>query len=121
MLYQHNPKLTPYAKKLRKDMTAEERKLWYTFLREFPIRFLRQKVIDGYIVDFYCARAKLVLEIDGSQHYEEDAESKDTIRDNELSKKGLLVVRFSNNQIHKEFQSVCEYIYKIVYERIEEQ
>ena len=99
-------------------MTDEERKLWYTFLRALPVRFLRQKVIDGYIVDFYCAQAKLVVEIDGSQHYQERIEEKDVIRDRRLQEKGLLVVRFSNQQIHQEFQSVCEDIYRIVNERI---
>lgn len=67
----HNKALTPIARKLRKDMTREERHLWYDFLREYPIRFLRQKVIGSYVVDFYCAAAKLVVELDGSQHYEE--------------------------------------------------
>ena len=66
----HNKALTPIARKLRKDMTREERHLWYDFLREYPIRFLRQKVIGSYVVDFYCAAAKLVVELDGSQHYE---------------------------------------------------
>ena len=65
----HNKTLTPIARKLRKDMTREERHLWYDFLREYPIRFLRQKVIGSYVVDFYCAAAKLVVELDGSQHY----------------------------------------------------
>ena len=65
MNYQHNPKLTHYAQCLRNNMTEEERKLWYTFLKGLPVRFLRQKVIDDYIVDFYCARAKLVIELDG--------------------------------------------------------
>ena len=63
----HNKALTPIARKLRKDMTREERHLWYDFLREYPIRFLRQKVIGSYVVDFYCAAAKLVVELDGSQ------------------------------------------------------
>ena len=67
----HNKALTPIARKLRKDMTREERHLWYDFLREYPIRFLRQKVIGSYVVDFYCAAAKLVVELDGAQHYEE--------------------------------------------------
>ena len=62
----HNKALTPIARKLRKDMTREERHLWYDFLREYPIRFLRQKVIGSYVVDFYCAAAKLVVELDGS-------------------------------------------------------
>ena len=116
--YKHNPKLTPNAKKLRKEMTEEERKLWYTFLREFPVRFLRQKVIDGYIVDFYCSKAKLVIELDGSQHYEEREEVKDRIRDKHLEERGLKILRFSNYDLHKNFKGICEYIYQIVYARI---
>ena len=101
-------------------MTEEERKLWYTFLRDFPIRFLRQKVIDGYIVDFYCSKAKLVIELDGAQHYEENEEIKDRIRDKHLTERGLQVLRFSNYDFHKNFKGICEYIHKIVYERIGE-
>ena len=71
MQRKHNPKLSANARVLRKDMTPEERHLWYDFLRLYPVRFLRQKVIDAYIVDFYCSRARLVIELDGSQHYEE--------------------------------------------------
>ena len=65
----HNSRIVPFAKKLRKNMTKEERHLWYDFLKNYPVRFLRQKVIDHYIVDFYCHKAKLVVELDGSQHY----------------------------------------------------
>ena len=116
--YKHNPQLTPNAKKLRKEMTEEERKLWYTFLRDFPVRFLRQKVIDGYIVDFYCSKAKLVIELDGSQHYEENEEGKDRIRDKHLEERGLKILRFSNYDLHKNFKGICEYIYQMVYARI---
>ena len=66
----HNPKLVPSAKNLRKNMTNEERHLWYEFLRDYPLRFSRQKILGKYIVDFYCAKAKLVIEVDGSQHFE---------------------------------------------------
>ena len=76
----HNPQLTARAKSLRKNMTKEERHLWYDFLRTHPVRFLRQKVIDRYIVDFYCHEARLVIELDGSQHYEEKMLLKDLIR-----------------------------------------
>ena len=116
--YKHNPKLTPNAKKLRQEMTEEERKLWYMFLRDFPVRFLRQKVIDGYIVDFYCSKAKLVIELDGSQHYEENEEVKDRIRDKHLEERGLKILRFSNYDLHKNFKGICEYIYQMVYARI---
>ena len=66
--YKHNPKLTPNARELRKNMTKEEKQLWYNYLRKCKVRFLRQKVIDNYIVDFYCSKLNLVIELDGSQH-----------------------------------------------------
>ncbi len=84
MDYKHNPKLTENARRLRKGMTKEERRLWYDFLREYPIRFLRPKVIDDYIVDFYCAKAGLIIELDGSQHYEEAGRQYDGIRTERL-------------------------------------
>ena len=70
MQKKHNEQLTPFAKQLRRDMTKEERRLWYDFLRTYPAHVYRQRVIGHYIVDFYCAEAKLVIELDGSQHYE---------------------------------------------------
>ena len=76
----HNAELTQRAKILRKSMTKEERHLWYDFLRDYPLRFLRQKVIDQYIVDFYCHKARLIIELDGSQHFEEEGITKDKIR-----------------------------------------
>ena len=74
----HNKQLVPLAKQLRKEMTKEERHLWYDFLRSYPVRFSRQKVLGKYIADFYCAEAKLVIELDGSQHYEDRNVKKDT-------------------------------------------
>ena len=76
----HNKQLIPLARKLRKEMTREECHLWYDFLRRYPVRFLRQKVLGKYIADFYCAKAKLVIELDGSQHYENTNIEKDTVR-----------------------------------------
>ena len=119
MDYKHNVKLTPNAKKLRKNMTKEERHLWYDYLRKYPIRFLRQKVIDNYIVDFYCSDAKLIIELDGSQHYQEDGLIKDKIRTEKLEKRGLTVLRIPNNAVNKNFNGVCEYIDKIVEEIIQ--
>ncbi len=118
--FKHNPKLTTNAKRLRKEMTEEERKLWYTFLRTCPVRFLRQKVIGDYIVDFYCARAQLAIELDGSQHYEDDYIEADAARTKRLEQFDVKVIRIPNNYIHTNFKEVCEYIYKIVQERIEE-
>ena len=97
-------------------MTEEERKLWYLFLKDFPIRFLRQKVIGNYIVDFYCAQAKLVIELDGSQHYEEKGECQDKERDEYLNALGVKVLRFSNYELNKNFQIICEHIYNVVYQ-----
>ena len=117
-MYKHNPKLTDNAKKLRKDMTKEERHLWYDFLRKYPVRFLRQKVIDNYIVDFYCSKAKLVIELDGSQHYETDGLLKDKIRTHHFEKYNLTVLRIPNNEIMRNFDGVCEYIDNYVTESL---
>ena len=106
----HNTKLTANAKNLRKNMTKEERHLWYDFLRSYPIRFLRQKVIDNYIVDFYCHQARLVIELDGSQHYEPNMLLNDHIRTQKFEQRGLTVMRIPNNAISENFRGVCEYI-----------
>ena len=103
------------ARKLRKDMTREERKLWYDCLRNLPIRFYRQKPIGNYIADFYCPKLKLVIELDGSQHYQDKGIVYDTERTKELSKyKEIKVLRIPNNQIDQNFNGVCEYIYAMV-------
>ncbi len=106
----HNDKLTANAKALRKNMTKEERHLWYDFLRDYPVRFLRQKVIDNYIVDFYCHGARLVIELDGSQHYEEKGLLKDKIRTERIEARNLTVLHIPNNEVSKNFSGVCEYI-----------
>lgn len=97
-------------------MTAEERKLWYDFLRTYPLLFLRQKIIGGYIADFYCAKAGLIVEIDGSQHYQDGAAEYDAARTEYFGSLGLKVVRISNIEVNKNFRGVCEYIDKIVNE-----
>lgn len=114
MDYKHNPRLTGNTRSLRKDMTKEERHLWYDFLRSYPVRFLRQKVIDAYIVDFYCASAKLVIELDGSQHYEDLGREYDERRTAALQARGLTVIRIPNNELMKNFRGVCEYMDMIV-------
>ena len=91
-------------------MTKEERHLWYDFLRTYPIRFLRQKVIDNYIVDFYCREARLIIELDGSQHYEEKGLLKDKIRTEKIENRNLTVIRVPNNEVNKNFRSGCESI-----------
>ena len=110
----HNKNLVPIAKNLRKNMTKEERHLWYEFLRNYPVRFSRQKILGKYIVDFYCAKAKLVLELDGSQHYEEKGIKEDTQRTEFLKDYGLTVIRIPNNEINNNFYGVCEYIDEVV-------
>lgn len=120
MGYKHNPKLTENARTLRKNMTPEESKLWYGYLRNLPIRVLRQKVIDNYIVDFYCAKAKLVIELDGSQHYETAGLIKDTIRTQKLEKYSLTVLRIPNSEIHNNFDGVCEYLTDYINKRLNE-
>ena len=104
----NNSKLTGFSQQLRKEMTAEEKKLWYQFLKKMPYTFHRQKVIGSYIVDFYCAKAQLVIELDGTQHYETDGQKADAERDAFLSAQGLRVLRYSNRQINQEFSRVCE-------------
>ena len=103
-----NARLTKNAKMLRKNMTKEERHLWYDFLKSLPMTFHRQKVIGEYIVDFYCASAKLVIELDGSQHYERVGQEKDKQRDAFLSGLGIRVLRYSNLDVNQSFESVCE-------------
>ena len=103
----NNPRLKRNAQKLRREMTKEERHLWYDFLKLLPVTVNRQKVIDQYIVDFYCASAKLVIELDGSQHYESEGAAADRQRDNALNQLGITVVRYSNNDINKNFEGVC--------------
>ena len=98
-------------------MTKEERHLWYDFLRNYPVRFLRQKVIDHYIVDFYCHEARLIIELDGSQHYETSGQKRDQIRTEYLEKRDLLVIRIPNNEINNNFRGVCDYIDMIVRNR----
>ena len=115
----HNPRLTANARTLRKNMTKEERHLWYDFLKDHPVRFLRQKVIDSYIVDFYCHDARLILELDGSQHYEKDAAARDELRTKDLEKRDLMVVRLPNNAVMENFSGVCEYIDRIIKIRME--
>ena len=110
MQSKHNKQLVPLAKHLRKEMTKEERHLWYDFLRSYPVRFSRQKVLGKYIADFYSAEAKLVIELDGSQHYNVNELQKDAERTAFLEEYGLTVVRIPNNEISKNFRGVCEYL-----------
>ena len=105
---QYNSRLMSNARKLRKDMTKEERHLWYDCLKQLPVTVHRQKVMGSYIVDFYIASAKLVIELDGSQHYEETGQVKDAERDAYLKGIGCTVLRYSNTDVNQRFRSVCE-------------
>ena len=110
MQSKHNKQLVPLAKQLRKGMTKEERHLWYDFLRSYPVRFSRQKVLGKYIADFYSAKAKLVIELDGAQHYETEHRMNDGNRTAFLEGYGLTVIRISNHEVNKNFEGVCRYI-----------
>ena len=109
-----NPELASFARDLRNNMTKEESKLWYQFLRRYPVRFLRQKIIGHYIVDFYCAKARLVIEVDGSQHYEDQGRIYDHERTVYIASFGFVVLRIPNNAIRFNFQSVCAQIDSVV-------
>ena len=110
----HNKSLVSNARSLRKNMTKEERHLWYDFLRSYPVKFLRQKVLGKYIVDFYSAEAKIIIELDGSQHYEEEGLKKDADRTQYLEQYGIKVLRIPNNAVNENFRGVCEYIDNMV-------
>lgn len=106
------------ARSLRKTMTPQERHLWYDFLRGYPIKIYRQRPIDQYIVDFYCSKARLVIELDGSQHYTEEGIVYDTIRTEILEKYQLKVIRFSNREVDENFSGLCAAIDKEIKERV---
>ena len=110
----YNKENIPQAKALRKNMTPWERKLWYDFLRNYPIRFQRQKAIGNYIADFYCAKARLVIELDGGGHYSPEQQRKDDQRTNDLSTMNLMVLRICNLDIDRDFCGVCEYVDRLV-------
>ena len=101
-------RLTSYSQELRKNMTKEERRLWYDFLKSLPLTVNRQKVIGGYIADFYIASVKIAIEIDGSQHFEEENQKADVMRDGFFEQKGIKVLRYSNYEINANFDAVCQ-------------
>ena len=104
---------------LRKQMTKEERHLWYDFLKTYPVQFKRQYTIGVYIVDFYCFYAKLIIELDGSQHCEPHAIEYDRMRTMYLQNQGFLVMRFSNSDVMTQFRAVCETIDTAVKNRMQ--
>ncbi len=109
-LHPRNTALKPLATELRKNATPQENHLWYDFLRTYPLRFNRQYIIGNYIVDFYCAKAKLVVELDGSQHFEDAGRQYDSTRDEYLRSMGLRVLRISNSDMSRNFAEVCAMI-----------
>ncbi|MBR1780152.1 MAG: endonuclease domain-containing protein [Oscillospiraceae bacterium] len=110
--------LLPKAKALRRELTPHERKLWYCFLRTYPVKIYKQRIIGPYIADFYCASAGLVIELDGSQHYEPAGRESDQRRDQYMEQLGLQILRFSNREIDREFRAVCEMIDGTIREKI---
>ena len=110
----YNKKLMANARALRKNMTKEERHLWYDCLKLLPVTVHRQKVIGPYIVDFYIARCQLVIELDGSQHFETENKAADWQRDIYLKEQGITVLRIPNNAVKENFPGVCEEIYRRV-------
>ena len=115
----NNEALRGNAQRLRREMTKEERQLWFDCFKQMEETVKRQHVMGPYIVDFYCAAAKLVIELDGSQHYEDEGKQKDRKRDQYLEGLGLLVKRYSNSDINQRFSAVCEDIYETIQERKE--
>ena len=107
------------ARHLRREMTPQERKLWYLFLRKYPVKIYKQRIIGKFIVDFYCASARLVIELDGAQHYEPQGIAYDAERSAFLTALGLEVLRFSNRDVDRNFHGVCEQIDFAVRKRLQ--
>ena len=116
---ERNKKLLEQAKILRKDMTKQEKHLWYDFLKNYPIRWYKQRIIGNFIVDFYCSQAKLVIELDGSQHYEYNAMEYDEWRTKIINIYDIEVIRFSNYDVDTNFEGVCFEIDRVVKERLD--
>ena len=117
----YNKNLIPFAKSLRKNATPQENHLWYDFLHSYRPRFQRQKAIDSYIADFYCEKARLIIELDGSQHFTPEGMTYDEARTCVLNAYGLTVLRFTNHQIDSEFRAVCTKIDAAVAARLDHQ
>lgn len=120
MSLDYNKKNVILAKSLRKNATPQENHLWYDFLAKYEVRFQRQKAIDNFIADFYCHKAKLIIEIDGEQHFTEKGMERDEFRTEILEGYDLKVIRFTNRQINTNFSGVCEYIDEIVKSSVQE-
>ena len=108
------------ARLLRREMTPHERKLWYLFLRKYPVKIYKQRIIGRFIVDFYCASARLVIEVDGSQHYDPQGMAYDAGRSEFFSGLGLAVLRCSNRDSDRDFRGVCTQIDQSIQKRLQE-
>ena len=113
-MYPYNQELTKFAKELRKNMTPEEKHLWYDFLKLLPMTVKRQYVVGNYILDFFIPSVNIAIELDGSQHYEPDAREADEKRDSVLASLGISVIRYSNSQINKNFNGVITDIMRVI-------
>ena len=113
-----NFKMLETARKLRREMTPQETKLWYRYLRTYPVKIYKQRIIESFIVDFYCAEARLVIEIDGSQHYTEQGMCYDEERSQILRAYGLKVLRFSNRDVDQNLDGVCAVIDQTIQRRL---
>ena len=114
-----NYKLLNIAKILRRNMTRQEKHLWYDFLRYYPVKIYKQRIIDNFIADFYCHSAHLIIELDGSQHYTNQGKAHDVARTEALEKYGIFVLRFSNKDVDDHFEDVCRRIDRVINERME--
>ena len=114
MMIPYNKKLVPTARMLRKNMTPEEKHLWYDFLKRLPFNVRRQHNIENYIVDFYIAEKKIVIEVDGAQHYSPEHKVADEQRDAALAVWGITVLRYSNADIRNRFDAVATDILRVL-------
>ena len=115
-----NNELLNVARILRRNMTRQEKHLWYDFLRYYPVKIYKQRIIDNFIADFYCHTARLVIELDGSQHYTSQGKAHDAARTEILDRYGIYILRFSNRDVDKNFEGVCRMIDRVINERIED-
>ena len=113
-----NNNLLHIAKMLRRNMTRQEKHLWYDFLQHYPVKIYKQRIIDNFIADFYCHQARLVIELDGSQHYTQQGSAYDAARSEILERYGLYVLRFSNKDVEEQFEGVCCMIDETIKERM---
>ena len=118
MQIKKNNNLLPNARSLRREMTKQEKHLWYDFLKTYPIKIYKQRIINNFIADFYCHKARLVIELDGSQHYTPEGKSYDQARTEVIEKYGVYVLRFLNKDVDDKFEGVCHVIDRTIRERV---